>query len=668
MNFVLSLRRFPDPIFSRPSMLNLTHNKWTFQFDKNDVGLEEHWFDENHFSKVIKLPFPWNSELSEIGTGDYVEIGWYATHFNVNTKSGVLLNFGAVNYSTMVWINGKYVGKHEGGYTPFRFDISNFVNNGTNTLIVRAFMPKNLQEIPHGKQEDDPPDPWSNVSFKRSCGIWQDVWLEFYDRSYIKSVKIYPSNNGKVDLNLNIFNEKVVKNISVKVINPLGSIVVNKSYESTDVISFDIKEPQFWDTNHPYLYFVDIKLMDPEKTLDEVYTYFGFRTIQTKNGLILINDKPTFLKMALAQGYWPKGVYTPPSTSDFKTDIELAKQLNFNGLEIHEKIENPRFLFWADVLGMYIWEEVPSFTNYDITSKERFEYTLFSMIKRDYNHPSIIIWTLFNENWGIWDLLNNKKEQNYISNIYAKVKNYDHSRLIIDNSGWDHVKTDITDVHLYEPSFNSWDNALSIISNVKAGTNVSFNTSNVSEALMANGYRYENEPIIVSEFDGSGFPENYIWEVGQLRMYKIAGFVYTELYDVEHEISGLYYYNRTPKFDDNVKEQIKLINSPDAIIFNIDPNHITYWANKSENIPIAFSHTSNIDLSNIDLSWSISTSDDLTPIKSGNFMLREVSYGLSNFFDINIKLPSGSYILKVKALDKFGNTITYNWLPMNILF
>ncbi len=666
-NPVLKLQKYPNPIFARPSMVNLTQNKWTFQFDKNNVGIKELWFNKTYFEKDIKLPFPWNSKLSGIGTGTQVEIGWYATQFNLNVKSGVLLNFGAANYSTMVWINGNYVGEHEGGYTPFSFDISNFVNIGTNLLVVRVFIPNNLQEIPHGKQEDYPPDPWSSVSFKRSCGLWQDVWLEFYDSSYIKSIKIYPYDSGKVDLNLSIFNQKNVKNIFIKIVDPEGSTIVNRSYESTDIISFNVKKPQFWDTNHPYLYFVDVKLLaDSGKKLDEVYTYFGFRTIQTEDKSILINDKPVFLKMALVQGYWPEGIYTPPSTLDFKKDIELAKQLGFNGLEIHEKIENPRFLFWADILGMYIWEEVPSFTDYNGVSKERFEYTLFSMLKRDFDHPSIIIWALFNEEWGIWDLSNNVEEQNYISSIYTKVKNYDPSRLIIDNSGWSHVRTDITDVHLYEPSFDNWDNVLSLISNVKVGENVPFYTSNVSEQLMANGHSYNDEPIIVSEFDGSGFPQNYIWEVGQIRMYNIAGFVYTELYDVEHETSGLYYYNRTPKFDNNVKEGIKLINSPDAIIFNIDPNKITYWANKNESIPIAFSHTSKKNISNCLLSWSISNSG--TDIAKGTFKLKKVPYGTSKFFDINVKLPAGSYILEVKALNKDGNTIAYNWLPMDILF
>jgi len=665
---VMNLQGFPNPIFSRPSMLNLTHNKWTFQFDKENIGLSEHWFDKDYFNEKIKLPFPWNSKLSEIGTGDHTEIGWYSTHFNINVKSGVILDFGAVNYSTMVWVNGHYIGQHEGGYTPFSFDISNFVNIGTNLLVVRVLMPNDLQNIPHGKQENYPPDPWSSVSFKRSCGIWQDVWLEFYDRSYINSIKIYPHNDGRVDLELNVFNQNFVKNIYVKIIDPEGSTIVNKSCESTNVISFKIDNPQLWDANHPYLYFVDIKLIGKEKVLDEVYTYFGFRTVKAKNKLILINDKPAFLKMALEQGYWPEGIYTPPSTSDFKKDIELAKQLGFNGLEIHEKIENPKFLFWADVLGMYIWEEVPSFTNYNNISKNNFEDTLFSMIKRDFNHPSVIIWTLFNENWGIWNLKNNKEEQNYVCTIYDKVKQYDPSRLIIDNSGWDHVKTDITDVHLYEPSFSSWTSTLSLIENVKIGENVTFYTSNFSENLMANNYLYNNQPIMVSEFDGSGFPENYIWEVGQLRMYKIAGFVYTELYDVEHETSGLYYYDRKPKFDDSIKQRIKLINSSDTIVFNVDPNYITYWANKNESIPIAFSHTSNTELSDIDLRWSINISEDSTPIESGNFMLKEVPYGVSNFFDINIKIPAGTYILKVEAFNKSENMIAYNWLPMSILF
>ncbi len=666
MNPVLNLRKFPDPIFARPSMINLTVNKWSFQFDKSNVGLKKHWFDKDKFDKSIKLPFPWNSKLSGMGEGSYTEIGWYSTYFNVDEKTGVLLKFGAVNYSTMVWVNGKYVGKHEGGYTPFTFDVSSFVNYGVNNLVVRVFMPKNLQDIPHGKQENDPLDPWSNVSFKRSCGIWQDVWLEFYDKSYIKSMRINPSNNGKVLLNLSVFNQKYVDNVYIKVLDSAGTVVLDKTYKSTDSISFNVKKPNFWNGEHPYLYFATIKLLSSGKTLDEVRTYFGFRDIETKNRTILINDEPTFLRMALAQGYWPGGIYTPPSIRDFRRDIEIAKQLGFNGLEIHEKIENPKFLFWADIVGMYIWEEVPSFTNFNDISKKRFEYTLFSMIKRDFDHPSVIIWGLFNEDWGIWNLLDDKEEQNFIIDIYKRVKMYDPSRLVIDNSGWNHAKTDIADAHLYEASFNLWDKALLSLLSLRKGDNLSFYSSNVSHDLMAKGYHYEGQPVMVSEFGGSGFPENYIWEVEQLRMYKIAGFVYTELYDVEHETSGLYHYDRNPKFDDNTKERINLINSPDTIIFNIDPNHMTYWGNKNKIIHIAFSHTSNKNISDCTLSWSISKNG--TDIKKGTFELKKVPYGTSKFFDINFKLSSGSYILKVEALNKSKNVITYNWLLMNILF
>lgn len=676
INSVLELQRFPDPIFVRTAMEDLIHNKWTFQFDENNVGLKEHWFEKDRFDENITLPFPWNSRLSGIGTGDYIEIGWYLTKFYIDKKTGILLNFGAVNYSTMVWINGKYVGKHSGGYLPFYFDISNFINKGMNSLVVRVFVPRDFRKNPHGKQMSNPPDPWSSVSFSRTCGIWQKVWLEFYDKTYIKSVNIHLTNSGKVNFSLNIFNESDVKNIEIKVYDPLAKIV-HDSISKAISFSFNIKRPKLWDVDHPDLYLVEISIKDNEEVLDKVYTYFGFRTVQVKNRFVFVNNKPVFLKMVLDQGYWPEGYYVPRSKEDFKSDLEYAKNLGFNGIRMHQKIENPQFLFWADVLGMYIWEEPPSFSVYTKESAERFENTLLRMIHRDMNHPSIITWGIFNEDWGIWNLDKSSELHKYDESLYEVVKVCDPTRLVVDNSGWHHVKTDLADVHLYTSSYSEWINTLLDLSKLRAGDNISFHSSNVSHKLFASNYEYKDQPVIISEFGegwGNSRVSNYIWQVDYLRKYNnIAGFVFVELYDIENELAGLYTYNRSPKFNTNEESRVKMINAEDTVVFDVNFKMITYFGGKSKVIPVALSHMSAKNLSPCELKWSItnintsSSGNKKETIEYGVFKLEKVPYGIYKFFNIKFKLSPGSYVLRVAIIHN-GSLVGYNWMPMYILF
>ncbi len=394
---------YPQPQFEREDWLNLNGN-WEFEFDDSNVGLRERWESGRRpFSRNIIVPFCFESPASGIDDPGPHPQAWYRRQFHLpeHWDQRVLLKFGAVDYRTTVWVNGRFCGEHEGGHTPFRFDITPFINPGQNTLTVRVEDPPTDRYIPRGKQH------WQakpeSIFYTRTTGIWQTVWLESVGDSYLDRVRIDTNVDGVVT-----FEAKVVN--ACPDLQFIATIRHKGRFLSTSMGEVDgclatgasfIRDPLWWSPDAPNLYDVTFELIKDDVPVDRVHSYFGFRSIAVQDGRVLLNGAPIYLKMVLDQGYWPESNLTPPSEEAVRYDIQMAKDMGFNGVRKHQKVEDPLFLYWADRMGLLVSAEMANSYMFDGDSVTRMTREWMDVVTRDYNHPCIIIWVPVNESWGI---------------------------------------------------------------------------------------------------------------------------------------------------------------------------------------------------------------------------------------------------------------------------
>lgn len=471
---------------------------WQFQIDHKEEGESHTWYRTGlPSSQEVEVPHIWqrSRELMQ-----YTGTAWYEKDFEVKALSEdrrLFLVFGAVDFHARVWVNGIEVGEHEGGFTPFEFDITDKVRTGVNRITVRVYDPQDNAEIPIGKQGS-----W----YTRVSGIWQDVYLETRPRIYIRQVYVFPDvdrSTAGIRISLSEEAEALALECVVTEHGNAQDIVATTAAEaegSLQRVELALPKARLWSPEDPHLYDLIVKLKDQRTggIVDEYQTYFGMRKIAFQDGQLLLNGEPLFVRGALDQAYYPDTVYTAPSDEWIQREIRLAKEMGFNLLRKHIKIEIPRYLYWADRLGMLIWAEPPNTVKWSAQSRRRFRSELLGMIERDFNRPSIIIWSLYNEEWGLeWDLANDREKQQYVQNLYDEVKRIDPTRLICDNSGWIHVKTDINDYHRYFVSpeqIGEWQRDLD---EYVLGS---------PERNFAEGYKPADQPIIISEFGVWGLP------------------------------------------------------------------------------------------------------------------------------------------------------------------
>jgi beta-galactosidase/beta-glucuronidase len=552
----------PRPNFVRFPWLSL-NGLWYFQIDPDNKGLSEEWYLQGRVNqRRILVPFPWQSKLAFNGSSDLIDyrgIAWYQREFIIPEEwSGkhVILNFAGVDYHAMVWVNGIYVGEHFGGYTCFSFDVTKYVKMGnTNTLTVRVNDPSDTSEILCGKQRSLYKPVWENVKFTPSSGIWKPVWVEARSPTYISDFYIIPDiDTSSVQFKINLSSILTSSSLTLKIFDPFGKVVAIKELSilpgKTSVeTSIYISSPLLWSPEHPHLYNASIMLIDCSGNVDEVWTYFGMRKISASKGRICLNNKPIYLMGALVQGYNPMGIYTPPTDEYIRRDIEVAKELGFNILRMHVKIEDLRFYYWADKLGILIWQDIPNVERFTSLSRANFERELKEIILQLRNHPSIVIWCIFNEEWGLSEgrmddvIMESPQVQNFVKTMISLVRQLDPHRLIVDNSpSWSqthsHMETDILDYHPYANNIMALQSMLrEIVKNAYNGSTFGF----------APGYNYTEQPIILSECGTNGI-DGFRWTINEIRKYQlIVGYIYTELYDVEHEQAGLLTYNRILK-------------------------------------------------------------------------------------------------------------------------
>jgi len=485
---------------------------WLFQTDPLSHGVQMQWQKEGlPDSHPVVVPHIWQADHEDLV--NYCGDAWYAREFQAEEPAAdqrIVLHFDAVDYHCQAWVNGLAAGQHEGGFSPFEFDITDLIQaSAANQIVVKVHDPEDNTEIPIGKQGS-----W----YTRISGIWQKVYLEYRDRLFVESVRIEPdlahqSIHVGIDLN-DVPTGRASLSCTVHPVDAPTARVYQGQFELSGQhvdITLPIADMIVWEPENPFLYQLELAV-SADHCQDHFLQTFGMREISYQNGQLLLNGKPLFIRGALDQGFYPDTIYTAPSDEAIVQELKLAKQMGFNLLRKHIKAEIPRYLEWADRMGMLIWAEAPNYIKWTSQSKKRFERELFDMVKRDFNHPSIIIWSIYNEEWGLeWDLATNIEKQDFLAQFYDRLKAYDPTRLVCDNSGWAHVKTDINDYHRYftaPEQITAWEQDLDDY------------IVGAPDRNFVPGQQAEKQPIVISEFGVWGLPSvekikqhygNYPW-------------------------------------------------------------------------------------------------------------------------------------------------------------
>lgn len=560
----------PNPSFFRESYIIL-NGEWDFDFDFGNSGIDRKLYKaDTEFSKKITVPFCPESELSGIGYKDFIPAVWYKKIVNISAEQIALgkafIVFGAVDFHARVYVNGEFAGEHFGGYTSFRIDATKFLTEGDNVITVYAEDDTRNPLQARGKQ--------SELYYSHSCdytrttGIWQTVYMEFCPKNYIKSVKYFPNiTDGSVTIHAEVVGDgefsaeafwdgKTVGNASCKVPGQTVTITLN------------LEEKHLWEVGKGGLYALNLSFGD-----DKVSSFFGLREVKLTENAININGEPIFQRLILDQGFYPDGIYTAPSKEALKNDILLSMDAGFNGARLHQKIFEPLFLHYCDELGYIVWGEHGNW-GADHTNFESLRYFLLEIeeeIERDFNHPSLIGWCPYNETW---DIDGRKQDDDIIKIVYRTVKNLDKTRPCIDTSGNFHVETDIFDVHDYDQDCEIFKKHYEELA-----------TKNILFDHQSHRQEWKGEPVFMSEYGGirvelKEFEENdrvKAWGYGNaatsleefyhryeelttalIDCPKMLGFCYTQLTDVEQELNGIYYYDRTSKFDSAILRKINM--------------------------------------------------------------------------------------------------------------
>jgi beta-galactosidase/beta-glucuronidase len=558
-------REYPRPQLRRERWLNL-NGPWRFAFDDEDRGREAGWAGSSAaLDREILVPFCPQAPLSGIGDRSFHDVAWYGRAFEAPPHvlgERVLLRFGAVDYAAEVWVNGKLVAEHEGGHTPFGADITNALDGETNTIVVRAEDPGSDPAIPRGKQDwlEKP----SHIFYSRTTGIWQTVWLETVDELHVDNLRLVTKpNEAKLEVGVRLRGRRPGTTIraSAEVDGRAAGSATVETEGAEATLTVHLAEPlEWWSPESPTLYDLAVEVLDSEDTSrDLVRSYFGLRTIEIAGREILLNGEPRLLRLVLDQGYWPDGLMTAPTDAALRRDIELAKGMGFDGARKHQKIEDPRWLFWADRLGFLVWGEMANAHKLSGSSINRTIAEWSEAIERDFNHPSVIAWVPVNESFGCRQIGDDRGSApvavNVATALYRHTKALDPTRPALSNDGWEHTESDLCTIHDYGDA-----DALA-----RRLASVDRLTAPSEPPLYVDGHSYRGEPVVVSEYGGvfrgasTGFgyqvaadDDQYLKQLAALTYTLVAspivsGFCYTQLADVEHEQNGLLTDDRRPK-------------------------------------------------------------------------------------------------------------------------
>ena len=577
----LSKAIHPQPQLTRADWIDLD-GAWGFAYDDDAIGIDKGWqHREDVYTRTIQVPFPPESPASGIGDTRFHPIVWYRRSFHQSleqlNEKRLLLHCGAIDYRANVWVNGKLVAMHEGGHTPFSADITSALHSaGEQVIVIRAEdEPLDLAQ-PRGKQDwqENPHKIW----YHRTTGIWQPVWLEPVSNTHIVSVRWTPDlDRGVLGTSVKLhLAERIPVQLRIQLslhgVTLADDVFHVQGEEIQRQIAFDqagmmSRDTLLWSPEHPNLIEATLTLSHDNETLDEVQSYAGLRSAGIEGGRFSLNGRPYYLRLVLEQGYWPESHLASPSVDALRREVELTKELGFNGVRIHQKVEDPRYLYWCDRLGLLVWGEMANAYVFSPTAIERLTREWFEVIERDYNHPCIVTWVPLNESWGVPNVARNAAQRHFVQAIYHMTKALDTTRPVIGNDGWEHIISDIHSVHDYafdgkslRDRYGSIEAVHRTMQEVRPGYHF----------IILPGYHNEGEPIMLTEFGGMSYQPgtNTHWfgygtvrdEKSFLAKYRelvdaildspaIAGFCYTQLTDTGQETNGLLTAERKPKLD-----------------------------------------------------------------------------------------------------------------------
>lgn len=576
-----------SPVHPRPQ---LTRSRWTdlsglwgFAFDDADIGLDQCWASRPEpFDRTIIVPFPPESRASGIGDPAPHPVVWYRRTFRVESPDWgerLLLHFGAVDYRARVWVNGQLVASHEGGHTPFISDITHALREGDSdqVVVVRAEdHPTDLAQ-PRGKQDWEP-EP-HKIWYHRTTGIWQPVWLEPVPAVHLTDVRWTPDlDRGLLGIEVRL-NRAPSRPLRLRVRLSLrgteladdSSVLGGTTFRREIGIDLggvsETRRTLLWSPSHPNLVDAELTLLDGDEVVDRVGSYAGLRSCGFADGRFLLNGLPYYLRLVLGQNYWPESHLAAPSEDALRREVELIKALGFNGVRIHQKVEDPRFLYWCDRLGVLVWGEMANAYVFTPDAVERLTREWLDVLRRDYSHPCIVTWVPLNESWGVPNLSRDPAQKAYVRALYNLTHALDSTRPVIGNDGWEHVVSDVWGIHDY-----ATDGA---ILRERYGSPEAVERSlrqiqpHYRTIAFPEGHR-KGEPIMLTEFGGisyapdPGEPWHGYGTVTSEEQFTaryeelvsavldspaIAGFCYTQLTDTEQETNGLLLEDRTPKLD-----------------------------------------------------------------------------------------------------------------------
>jgi beta-galactosidase/beta-glucuronidase len=537
----------PRPEYPRP---RLRRREWV-----NLNGAWQFAFDAPNFDRSIVVPFAYQSAKSGIGERTLHDTVWYQRRFQRPDADRLLLHFGAVDYTATVWVNDVEVARHEGGHTPFSADISGVVRRGDNELVVRADDPATDRSLPRGKQYwGEKPE---GIFYTATTGIWQTVWLEPLPERHVTSLRLWPRLDDGVlefDVGTSDPDANVELNVTLRG-RPVGGFAGRPGRGR-----LPLADVQAWSPQTPVLYELTVRLLDSAgRDIDRVESYFGLRTVGTSDGRFLLNGEPYLQRLVLDQGYYPGGWYTAASDADLRRDIELAKAFGFNGARKHQKIEDPRWLYWADRLGFLVWAEMPSFHEHTAQAEQRLMDELAAAIERDRDHPCVVAWVPMNESFGFKRPLPERVVATLLNRLYALAHQLDETRPVVSNDGLEHARTDLFTLHDYGTPTDLRRRYATLASALEP--------SGRPLPLYLPGYSYQGEPMLVTEFGGIALEGSGGWayaRAGSMRELAeryadlitalmaegpVEGFCYTQLTDIEQECNGLLTFDRRAKTD-----------------------------------------------------------------------------------------------------------------------
>ena len=580
---------YPRPDFERKGFTSLDE-EWDFDFDDTNVGHQDRWFEKHNFSKTINVPFCFESKLSGIQDVSFHDYCWYhktLKNLKLSKDEALVLHFEGIDYHSEVYFNGAFAGEHYGANCGFKVDVTPFVKEGDNEITIYVYDPCQDRSIPRGKQD------WElnshGIWYTRTSGIYKPVWMEIINKKHINNFYLttrLDKYQVSCDLEASVKEGKIEFVVNDHAFDKKFIFEVNEE-KHTYVFNLpnDFVNERVWSIEKPFLFDLTINLYDIEgKIVDTVKSYLGIREVTTKDGYVLLNGKPIYQKLVLNQGYYPDGILTAGSIDDYEKDIDAMIAMGFNGCRIHQKTADPYFLYLCDKKGFLIWQECAANYGFNNYSQRRMVNEWIDIVKTNYNHPSIIAYTPFNESWGIEGVPFNKEIQSFVLSMYYLIHSLDSSRLVISNDGWEHCKSDLLTVHNYchgqkgdMKTYESFIKALSTRENIER-------FDNIQRYIINPGFEDENQPIILSEFGGVAFvkdtntkawgyttcKDGKEYQSELERIYKaieesncITGICYTQLTDVEQEVNGLMTYDRKVKVDPKI---IKSIN--DALTIN----------------------------------------------------------------------------------------------------